>query len=82
MDFGEEQTVQVEVQCIEGVDEPRVSFVLCEGSKGVAKITVLTRIATVLAGNERLSGVRRTPTLLLYQPSDTSQWATVNQEKY
>lgn len=36
MDFGEEQTVQVEVQCIEGVDEPMVSFDLCEGSKGVA----------------------------------------------
>ena len=26
MDFGEEQTAQVEVQCIEGVDEPGISF--------------------------------------------------------
>jgi hypothetical protein len=48
MDFGEEQTVQVEVQCIEGVDEPGVSFDLCEGSKGVAKTTVLAGIETVL----------------------------------
>jgi hypothetical protein len=48
MDFGEEQTVQVEVQCIEEANEPGVSCDLCEGSKGVTKTTVLTGIETVL----------------------------------
>lgn len=45
--LGAEQTVQIEVQCIEGVVEPGVRFDLCEGLKVVARATVLSVLETV-----------------------------------
>ena len=48
IELGVEQTVQVEVQCIEGVVEPDVEFDLSEGPKVVAKATVLSVLETVL----------------------------------
>jgi hypothetical protein len=49
IELGVEQTVQIELQCIEGVVvEPRVSFDLSEGPKVVARATVLSVLETVL----------------------------------
>ena len=49
IELGMEQTVQVELQCIEGVVvEPRVSFDLSEGAKVVARATVVSVLETVL----------------------------------
>ena len=48
IELGVEQTVQVELQCIEGVVEPEVSFDLSEGPKVVARATVLSVLETVL----------------------------------
>jgi hypothetical protein len=48
IELGVEQTVQVELQCIEGVVKPGVSFELCEGPKVVARATVLSVLETVL----------------------------------
>jgi hypothetical protein len=49
IELGVEQTVQVELQCIEGVVvEPGVGFDLSEGSKVVARATVLSVLETVL----------------------------------
>jgi hypothetical protein len=41
IELGVEQTLQIEVQCIEGAIEPGVSFDLSEGPKTVAKGTVV-----------------------------------------
>ena len=48
IELGVEQTVQIEVQCIDGVVEPGVCFDLCEGPKVVARATVLSVLETVL----------------------------------
>ena len=49
IELGVEQTVQVELKCIEGVVvEPRVSFDLSEGPKEVARATVLSVLEPVL----------------------------------
>jgi len=48
IELGMEQTVQIELQCIEGVVRPGVRFALSEGSKVVARATVITVLETVL----------------------------------
>ena len=49
IELGVEQTVQVELKCIEGVVvEPGVGFDLSEGSKVVARTTVLSVLETVV----------------------------------
>jgi translation elongation factor EF-Tu-like GTPase len=49
IELGVEQTVQVELRCGEGaVVEPGVSFDLAEGSKVVAKATVIAVLETVV----------------------------------
>src|SRR5215210_5970674 len=49
IELGVEQTVQIELRCIEGVVvEPGVSFDLAEGAKVVARATVVSVLESVL----------------------------------
>ena len=42
IELGVEQTLQIELECIEGLVRPGVSFDLCEGPKVVARATVVS----------------------------------------
>lgn len=47
IELGVEQTVQIEVQCIDGAVEPGVRFYLAEGPKVVARAMVISVLETV-----------------------------------